>query len=245
MRRFAYLALGLLMASVADAQTFIVDSSQSHVQAWVPHWENLGPSSPGWSYFDEEGNLIEIPAGPDAWQLKWQFDAFSLSGTLDITTERSPYNSYASHLMLDIVALETTVPSYSGFILAKLLTFYHASGYIEPQGGPCSSDGFYASPDFTTYCSGISYGSPSSLSGTFDGKTLIVEYHSGGLGQPLGEFRISESQPSLPEPSYPWDYSYKLVATSVPEAETYWLLAISLPLVIARYLRKKKLVLNS
>ena len=244
MKRFAYFVFGLLMTSAADAQTFIVDSNQSYVQAWVPHWENQGPSSVGWNYLDEEGNLIEVPAGPDAWRLEWQFDAFSLSGTLDVSSERSPYNSYASHLVLDIVAFETTVPTYSGFVLAQLVTFFHESGNIESQGGPCSSDAFYASPNHTTYCSGWTNGTPSTLSGTFDGTTLVIEYHSGGGNLPPGEWRISESQPSLLESAYPWGYSYKLVATAVSETDTYWLFAISLPLVVSRYLRKKKSVLN-
>ena len=227
-----------LIAAPAYAVRFEINAEQSYVQAYIPSWKNLGPSSNAFSFIDSEGKLVEVnTVGPDNWMLKFDFVNFALSGYFDVQTERSPLNQVTSHFSITGGEFSAAAPIEAGFSIKNLLTYYPVSGLLQSMSGPCAMDAFYFDSTSTTSCSGFTNGAADSLSGTFDGTSLLADYFSGGILPPT-TIITAVNEPDLP--SIPAIFGYRLIANQVPEPATLWLFAAAVPLLLAGRVKRAK-----
>lgn len=193
-----------------------VDPTQSYVKTYVPSW--VANPNYGSITVTPSGEFVSTPG----WDLRWNLTAFSLSGSFEGSVEFSPWAPGVAHLGIARQDYKTGAPISAAINLPFILTFYQSSGEVVYNPGPCATDPFYPAPGPDWYCSGWTTGSPPYFSGMFDGNTLDVQGDSGGFA-PLyfSTIYLDEMPPPLEPASLQQGYfTYRIVATSVPEPGT-------------------------
>lgn len=210
------LALAILgVAAHADAaQTFVIDSKNSFVQAYTPTWVNAGPSSAG------EGGQTSYN-----WNLEPKPILFGISGTFQVETSRNPDMPGHGWLTLGNLSLTTTVPSYAGFGLPTHHEFDQNGLLSEPQlANPCSSAAGGNVSIIFSCTTNVIFGNETQ-GGNYQGTEITLT----GSKSPVIAWGPPQVGPNEPAP---WTdlslvsdiYSYSIHASAVPEPATLALL---------------------
>jgi len=207
--------LMLLCNTALAGLIYNVDPTQSYVKAYVPSWV-INPNY-GSITLTSDGDFISTPG----WQLEWNLTAFSLSGSFDGSVEPSPWVPGIARFGISRQDYKLDASISAAVNLPSSLTFYQSSGDIVYSNSPCSWDLFYPAPGPGWHCSGISTGDGPQFWGIFDGKTLDIQGDSGGFPLLyLGNCCVETPPPLDPAPFTPQYFTYRIVATSIPEPGT-------------------------
>jgi len=186
----------------------------------------------GYSFTDLNGQIISIGPEFPTWELSWNLATFALSGSFEGETQWSPWVPDAGHFTISQGDFHVGIPSSETFNPIPYFTFSKSTGHVVFSGGPCAVDSFFP-PQPELHCSGLSYGSPASIDGTFDGKTLDIQGSTGGVYNPVvfiktyvGLTPPPSVDPSLFPQSQP--YGYRIVANVVPEPDTISLVLVGI-----------------
>ena len=218
-----FLAAGIC-AIPAMAVPNTIDSSKSYLEVDVLSWEG----SP-WSF--------STPGFPDSagyyWQPTVRAERFSLSGNFNLTQYSTGWDLSGVGIRLSEVELFSSVLDVMGFTLPTNLAFNPETGDISKDGPLGCPTGAYCliftQPDFS-HVAGSLIGDVLTLDGSNNNTGLSSPYYVayfGGVEPPLGGIQTSSS------------VRYHLVATAVPEADTWTMLLAGLGLVGAATRRRR------
>lgn len=230
------------------AATYVIDSDQSEVRAYVTNWERQFSYTNWWS-----PDLVDPDTGlpiPEVilydWTLTWPLTAFSVQGQFQLDEQPSPWVADTSRLLLTDVDVTSDVPAYAGFSLdmAKLLSLTPSSQQVGWSSHVCYDDNYYGG---NWSCSGMSTGIVWEIEGSFDGHTLDISGYFWGVMEPYDRDTFVGLVDTTP-PDYLVDlnqatglYTYHIVAVqSVPEPEDFLLMTAGILLIAARVRFAKK-----
>lgn len=240
--RIAFPLFLLLAYGPAMAATYQIDSTQSEVRAYVPHWERQASYNNWWTpgLTDPDTGLpIPEPELYD-WTLTWPLSPFSVQGQFQLDEQPSPWVSGVSHLLLSDLNITSNVPNYANFSLANAttLSYYPSTHSVQWSTGVCYDDNYYGG---NWSCSGFSWGIVWEVEGNFDGQTLDISgYYWGVMGPYDNDTFTNLSDTSPPDYLVNFDaanglYTFHIVAVqSVPEPEAFMLMFAGLLLLMVR-----------